>query len=79
MVSVLIYCFKSYKNNDDLKSKKIAIFLSCVVFFQFLLGIITLINMVPVHLGALHQTGAVILFLGLTTLMHRNNIDKKIN
>ncbi|MDC1357068.1 COX15/CtaA family protein [Pseudomonadota bacterium] len=79
MVSVLIYCFKSYKNNNDLKSKKIAIFLSCVVFFQFLLGIITLINMVPVHLGVLHQTGAVILFLGLAALMHRNNIDKKIN
>jgi heme A synthase len=35
--------------------------------------------MVPVHLGVLHQTGAVILFLGLAALMHRNNIDKKIN
>jgi cytochrome c oxidase assembly protein subunit 15 len=79
MVSILIYCYKSYNNNNDLKSKKIAIFLSCVVCFQFLLGVITLINMVPVHLGVLHQTGAVILFLGLAALMHRNNIDKKIN
>jgi heme a synthase len=79
MVCVLIYCFKSYNNNNDLKSKRIAIFLSFMVCFQFLLGIITLINMVPVHLGALHQTSAVILFLGFATLMHRNNIDKKIN
>ncbi|MDC1375550.1 COX15/CtaA family protein [bacterium] len=79
MICVLIYCFKSYINKHDIKSKRIAIFLSFVVFFQFLLGIITLINMVPVHLGALHQTSAVILLLGLVALIHRNNIDKKIN
>ena len=79
MVSILIYSYKSYNNNNDLKLKKIAIFLSCVVCFQFLLGVITLINMVPVHLGALHQTGAVILFLGFTASMHRNNIETKTN
>ena len=79
MVSILIYCYKSYNNNNDLKSKKIAIFLSCVVCFQFLLGVITLINMVPIHLGALHQTGAIILFLGFTASMHRNNIEAKTN
>jgi heme a synthase len=79
MSCVLIYCYKSYNNSNDLKSKRIAIFLSFIVCFQFVLGVITLINMVPVHLGALHQTGAVILFLGFATLMHRNNIDKKIN
>ena len=79
MVSVLIYSFKSYNKNYDLKSKRIAIFLSCVVCFQFLLGVITLINMVPVHLGALHQTGAVVLFLGFAASMHRNNINVKTN
>ena len=79
MVSVLIYSFKSYNSNYDLKSKRIAIFLACVVCFQFLLGVITLINMVPVHLGVLHQTGAVILFLGFAISMHRNNINVKTN
>jgi heme a synthase len=79
MACVLIYSFKSYNNSNNLNSKRIAIFLSFIVCFQFLLGVITLINMVPVHLGVLHQTGAVILFLTLTALMHRNNVDKKIN
>lgn len=79
MVCILIYCFRSYSNSSNLKSKRIAIFLSFVVCFQFLLGVVTLINMVPVHLGVLHQTGAVILFLGFTVSMHRNNIYEKIN
>jgi len=79
MITVLIYSFKSYSSNKDLKTKRIAIFLSCVVCFQFLLGIVTLINMVPVHLGALHQTGALILFIGFTISMHRNNMDVKTN
>jgi cytochrome c oxidase assembly protein subunit 15 len=79
MITVLIYSFKSYNSNKGLKTKRIAIFLSCVVCFQFLLGIVTLINMVPVHLGALHQTGALILFIGFTISMHRNNMDVKTN
>jgi cytochrome c oxidase assembly protein subunit 15 len=79
MITVLIYSFKSYSSNNDLKTKRIAIFLSCVVCFQFLLGIVTLINMVPVYLGALHQTGALILFIGFTISMHRNNMDVKTN
>ena len=49
------------------------------VFFQFLLGIVTLINMVPIHLGALHQTGAVILFLIVTAGIHRKYLLKKVN
>ena len=79
IITVLIYSFKSYSSNKDLKSKRIAIFLSCVVCFQFLLGIITLLNMVPVHLGVLHQTGAVILFICFTISMHRNNMNVKTN
>ena len=50
--------------------------MSAIVFFQFLLGIFTLINMVPIYLGALHQTGAVILFISLTIIMHRLNMTK---
>jgi hypothetical protein len=33
--------------------------------------------MVPVHLGALHQAVAIILFLAVIYAMHRNNL--KIN
>ncbi len=75
----LIYCFQSYKYSFDIKIKKNSIFLSFMVCLQFLLGIITLINMVPIHLGAFHQTGAVILFLGLIASMHRMNLITKIN
>ena len=48
--------------------------MSTIVCFQFFLGIFTLVNMVPIYLGALHQTGAVILFIFLTIIMHRLNI-----
>ena len=77
--SIFILGLKGELRIVDLKTKKMAIFLSCVVCFQFLLGIVTLINMVPVHLGALHQTGALILFIGFTISMHRNNMDVKTN
>ena len=50
--------------------------MSAIVCFQFFLGILTLINMVPIFLGALHQTGAVILFISLTIIMHRLNVTK---
>ena len=50
--------------------------MSAIVCFQFLLGIFTLINMVPIYLGALHQTGAVILFISLIIIMHRLNMTK---
>jgi heme A synthase len=51
--------------------RKIVLLMGIIVTFQFLLGIITLINMVPVHLGALHQTGAILLFLFVTVGIHR--------
>ncbi|MEO1190532.1 MAG: COX15/CtaA family protein [Pseudomonadota bacterium] len=38
---------------------------------QFLLGIVTLINVVPVSLGALHQAGAILLLSALLLLLHR--------
>ncbi len=75
-ICVLIYCYKNYTHSSDKIVKKCSLFMSVIVCFQFLLGIFTLINMVPVYLGALHQTGAVILFISLTTIMHRLNLIK---
>ena len=57
--------------------KKILLCIPVIVCVQFFLGIVTLINMVPVHLGALHQAVAIILFLAVIYSMHRNNL--KIN
>ena len=73
-ILTLIYSFNIYSQTEDGKIKKIAIITALIVFSQFLLGIITLINMVPITLGAIHQTGAVILFLSIIIGMHRLNI-----
>ena len=75
-VCILIYCYRNFKKSSDKIVKKCSLFMSAMVFFQFLLGIFTLINMVPIYLGALHQTGAVILFIFLIIIMHRLNMTK---
>ncbi len=46
-------------------------FLLFMVFVQFILGIFTLINAVPVWLGVLHQVGAFMLLTGMTFTLHR--------
>ena len=71
LLSIAIFSFKNYKFCNDLKMKKIVLLMGITVTLQFLLGIVTLINMVPVHLGALHQTGAILLFLFVTAGIHR--------
>ena len=75
----LFYCYKHYFESEDKKVKKLSLLISIVVCSQFTLGIITLINMVPVYLGAIHQTGAVILFISLICSMHRLNLIEKLN
>ena len=75
----LWYCYNNYFKNDDNKIKKISLIISIIICSQFLLGIITLVNMVPVYLGALHQTGAVILLISLVCSMHRLNLITKFN
>ena len=75
----LFYCYKYYFESEDKKVKKLSLLISIVVCSQFTLGIVTLINMVPVYLGAIHQTGAVILFISLICSMHRLNLIEKLN
>ena len=41
-----------------------------IVFGQFALGILTLINAAPVHLGAMHQTGALLLLATSLSVIH---------
>ena len=79
MLTILFFGFKNFNATNDLRMRKIILLMGITVFFQFLLGIVTLINMVPIHLGALHQTGAVILFLIVTAGIHRKYLLKKVN
>ena len=73
-IFILVYCYRNYTKYSDKIVKRCSLFMGTIVCFQFFLGIFTLINMVPIYLGALHQTGAVILFIFLTIIMHRLNI-----
>ncbi len=41
-----------------------------IVFGQFILGILTLVNAAPVHLGAMHQTGAILLIATSISVIH---------
>ena len=75
----LFYCYKNYSNSVDNKVRKISLLIPIIVCSQFLLGVITLVNMVPVYLGALHQTGAVILLILFICSMHRINLITKFN
>ena len=75
-ICILIYCYRNYAHNSDKVIKNFSLIMIAMVCFQFFLGIFTLINMVPLYLGALHQTGAVVIFISLTIIMHRLNIIK---
>ncbi|MDG2187479.1 MAG: COX15/CtaA family protein [Hyphomicrobiales bacterium] len=54
------YLYKNYKNTIYLKSST---YLILALFFQIILGVLALLNQVPIYLGILHQLGAVLLFI----------------
>ncbi len=64
-LAILITCFIGFKIQNLLLSK-VLIYLIIALIFQVMLGIFTLIYLVPITLALLHQIGAVIL---LSTLL----------
>jgi len=76
MLTILFFGFKNFTATKDTRMRKIILLMGITVCVQFLLGIVTLINMVPINLGALHQTCAVILFLIVTVGIHRKYLLK---
>ncbi|MDC3072298.1 COX15/CtaA family protein, partial [bacterium] len=75
-ICILIYCYINFTQSSDIFVKKCSLLIGTIVCSQFFLGIYTLLNMVPVYLGALHQSGAVLLFISITIIMHRLNLIK---
>ncbi len=66
-----IYVWWIFRNRVD--SKKLKLSLNLIVYsflFQFLLGVLTLIYVVPVWLGVLHQFGAIVLLTVLIFQLH---------
>jgi heme a synthase len=65
------------KENQTKTLKTAGYYLSSMVILQFLLGVLTLIYVVPVSLGVIHQAGAFIL-LGITLYVLRIIKNKNI-
>tara|TARA_B100001057_G_scaffold99561_1_gene96482 strand:+ start:94514 stop:95563 length:1050 start_codon:yes stop_codon:yes gene_type:complete len=59
------YVFKSYRNSVYFRS---SIFLVLALFLQITIGVLALLNQVPIYMGVMHQLGAIILFI--TALYH---------
>lgn len=71
---IVVLVFKGNKYNLSSVQKNGLVALLVVVFFQFLLGVFTLVYSVPIVLGVLHQVGA---FLLLGTIVFSLNVFKK--
>ena len=69
-ISLIFFYFKNFK----IKVKIRLNFLLIITFLQFFLGIFILLNYVPIAFASLHQIGAMILFLILTSIIHTQNI-----
>lgn len=59
---VVATALKAYKASNDPEFKNAAVLLFIAAFFQVCLGVLTLLFLVPVSLGTLHQGNAIILF-----------------
>lgn len=73
-IVVAIIGFMWYRSRSfvlTILQKKAIDFLLVMVFIQFLLGIFTLINAVPLWLGVAHQVGAFFLLAAMTFTLHR--------
>jgi heme a synthase len=62
-INISIYSYRCFQSKNNYK---IATMLSIIVVIQFILGILTLLLQVPVSLGILHQSFAVILLFILS-------------
>jgi cytochrome c oxidase assembly protein subunit 15 len=65
-----MYWFISTRFDLSKRQRNAITILVCVLVYQFLLGVFTLIYSVPVTLGVLHQMGAFFLFTSVIYLMH---------
>lgn len=72
LLSVVLY-LKSRKLNLEKFQKNALLFVPVVVVIQFILGVVTLMNLVPVSLGVIHQLGALILLSTLIFVLVRIN------
>jgi cytochrome c oxidase assembly protein subunit 15 len=74
VILALGFGFWWFLNRTYVKQKKLARYAASIAFviaLQFLLGVLTLVNEVPLSLGLIHQMTAVLLFMLSVVVMHR--------
>jgi cytochrome c oxidase assembly protein subunit 15 len=77
IVGILIYLWFRIKKNALTKAQnKLRTGLTIIVLLQFLLGVLTLILVVPVSVGVIHQFGAILLLLSLFTFLYSTSANK---
>jgi len=71
VIFILLIYFKGKKYVETNYQRRALNVLLYLVFFQFILGVFTLILQVPVWLGVAHQVGAFLLLSAMTFTLHR--------
>ena len=71
LVFVFLIWLKGRKHSNSTYQSKGLNALLFIVGLQFLLGVLTILNQVPVWLGVAHQIGAFLLLAALTFTLHR--------
>ena len=67
MISIIIFYYLNYKRTETTSLLNILLIL---IIFQFILGIILLLNYVPNFYASLHQIGAVLIFITFIKILH---------
>jgi cytochrome c oxidase assembly protein subunit 15 len=63
------YCNREYVKNSHLG--KVCAWVSALIILQFTLGVLTLVNAVPLPLALIHQTVALVLFIIVVLLLYK--------
>jgi len=74
-IAVVLLLLRSMRGNIPAPAKMGAVALVLIVAGQVIIGVLTVLNQVPIALGALHQALAVILLAGAVMFVHMHRKD----
>ena len=78
LVLAFLVCFISFSKEELKNARKYALALVAVITAQFLLGVFTLIKIVPLGLASLHQFGACVVLVTLVRLIYIVHASKAV-
>jgi heme a synthase len=62
LISAIVLVTRVLRSRAGATSRRLAVVLLSLVSMQYLLGILTLVHLVPVSLGVIHQAVALVIF-----------------